>query len=114
MYAYIASKGGRLAQYYFTALGRERYSMYKTNNNPELLKVNFITEETYSGEIQPYGLGDLNYDGSVNNTDLTMLSNHVGAIELITDTGILSRCDINQDGEINLVDLMQLLNYVGN
>ena len=41
IYAYIADKGGTLAQYYFTALGRERYSMYKTNNNPELLKVNF-------------------------------------------------------------------------
>ena len=41
IYAYIANKGGTLAQYYFTALGRERYSMYKTNNNPELLKVNF-------------------------------------------------------------------------
>ena len=41
IYAYIADKGGILAEVYFTALGRERYSMYKTNNNPELLKVNF-------------------------------------------------------------------------
>lgn len=43
IYAYMADKGGALAKYYFTALGRERYSMYKTNNNPELLKVNFST-----------------------------------------------------------------------
>ena len=41
IYAYVADKGGNLARYYFTALGRERYSMYKTNNNPEVLKVNF-------------------------------------------------------------------------
>ena len=41
IYAYIADKGGTLARYYFTALGRERYSMYKTNNNAELLRVNF-------------------------------------------------------------------------
>ena len=30
---------GNLAQIYFTALGRERYSMYRTNNNSaDLLK----------------------------------------------------------------------------
>jgi len=41
-YRYMASKGNnRLAQVYFTALGRERYSMYKTNNNPEVLKAEF-------------------------------------------------------------------------
>lgn len=43
MYAYMADKGGSLARYYFTALGRERYGMYKTNNNPEVLRVNFTT-----------------------------------------------------------------------
>lgn len=41
MYEYIASEGGTLAQVYFTALGRERYSMYKTNNNSDELKVKF-------------------------------------------------------------------------
>ncbi len=41
MYEYIASNGGTLAQVYFTALGRERYSMYKTNNNSDELKVKF-------------------------------------------------------------------------
>ena len=30
-----------LVQKYFTALGRERYSMYKTNNNSEALKADF-------------------------------------------------------------------------
>ena len=31
-----------LAQAYFTALGRERYSMYKLNNNADVLKQKFI------------------------------------------------------------------------
>ena len=33
IYDYMVEKGGILAKSYFTALGRERYSMYKTNNN---------------------------------------------------------------------------------
>ena len=37
IYEYMAEKGGAAAQAYFTALGRERYSMYKTNNNYEEL-----------------------------------------------------------------------------
>ena len=32
---------GPLASVYFTALGRERYGMYKTSNNPETLKKQF-------------------------------------------------------------------------
>jgi len=36
-----ASAKPNLAKAYFTALGRERYSMYKTNNNPEVLKAEF-------------------------------------------------------------------------
>lgn len=34
--------GMNIAKAYFTALGRERYSMYKTNNNPEELISKFI------------------------------------------------------------------------
>lgn len=41
IYKYMAEKGGDLAQKYFTALGRERYSMYKTNNNTEELTKEF-------------------------------------------------------------------------
>lgn len=45
----INTRGGTsssVAQVYFTALGRERYSMYKTNNNSADIKANFI-DETY-------------------------------------------------------------------
>lgn len=34
IYKYMQTQGGRLAQAYYTALGRERYGMYRTNNNP--------------------------------------------------------------------------------
>lgn len=41
-YEYMANCGNPgLASKYFTALGRERYSMYKTNYNPEKLKSDF-------------------------------------------------------------------------
>ena len=43
IYEYMAEKGGTVAQVYFTALGRERYSMYKTNNNPTELFKEFST-----------------------------------------------------------------------
>ena len=35
IYKYMQDQGGRLAQVYYTALGRERYTMYRTNNNVE-------------------------------------------------------------------------------
>ena len=45
IYKYVVETGNsELAKTYFTALGRERYSMYKTNNNPETVKAEFIDE----------------------------------------------------------------------
>lgn len=35
IYKYIDSKGGTIAKAYYTALGRERYSMYKSNTNTD-------------------------------------------------------------------------------
>ena len=43
IYEYMEDKG-YLAQVYYTALGRERYSMYKTNNNSDTLKAEFVQE----------------------------------------------------------------------
>ena len=44
IYQYIlnGNPNSLLAQKYYTALGRERYSMYKTNNNLEDIKKNFL------------------------------------------------------------------------
>ena len=41
IYDYMQSKGGKLAEAYFTALGRERYSMYRTSNDSDKLKLLF-------------------------------------------------------------------------
>ena len=41
IYDYMESKGGKLAEAYFTALGRERYSMYRTSNDSDKLKALF-------------------------------------------------------------------------
>lgn len=41
IYDYMESKGGELAKAYFTALGRERYSMYRTSNDSDKLKALF-------------------------------------------------------------------------
>ena len=110
----INTRGGTsssVAQVYFTALGRERYSMYKTNNNSADIKANFI-DETYSGEIEPHGLGDINNDGDVNVYDLRALMYHINGNTVITDEETLRRCDINNDGNINEDDLRLLLRYV--
>lgn len=40
LYQYMEDKG-RLAEIYYTALGRERYGMYKTNHDPEKIKAKF-------------------------------------------------------------------------
>lgn len=40
-YQYMREKGDALATAYFTALGRERYGMYKTNNDPDQIKKDF-------------------------------------------------------------------------
>ena len=40
-YQYMEKSKGKLAKVYFTALGRERYGMYKTNKNPDDIKKEF-------------------------------------------------------------------------
>ena len=49
--------------------------------------------------------GDVDGNGSVNNTDLTALLRHVAKIELLSDT---SRADINKDGNIDAADVTSL------
>lgn len=46
LYEYMGKSNNKnsLASKYFTALGRERYGMYKTNNDPDKIKTKFIQE----------------------------------------------------------------------
>ena len=45
LYKYVKEiNKNSLASKYFTALGRERYGMYKTNNDPDEIKAKFIED----------------------------------------------------------------------
>ncbi len=48
IYKYIDSKGGNIAKAYYTALGRERYSMYKSHTNTD--RRTFGTERKYEDD----------------------------------------------------------------
>ena len=45
LYKYVQNKGYEIAKNYYTALGRERYSMYKTNNNIETIGNTYGTKK---------------------------------------------------------------------
>ena len=45
LYKYVQNKGYEIAKIYYTALGRERYSMYKTNNNIETIGDTYGTKK---------------------------------------------------------------------
>lgn len=45
LYKYVQNKGYEIAKIYYTALGRERYSMYKTNNNIETIGNTYGTKK---------------------------------------------------------------------
>ncbi|MCC8090656.1 MAG: dockerin type I domain-containing protein, partial [Oscillospiraceae bacterium] len=57
--------------------------------------------------------GDLNGDGEVDASDLTILARHVGKVEYITDETALANADVTGDGEVDASDLTKLAQYVG-
>ena len=52
--------------------------------------------------------GDINNDGSVNNTDLTILLRHVAKIAVITDEDTLRKADYNHDNKVDALDVTRL------
>ena len=57
-------------------------------------------------------LGDVNGDGLVNITDVTMLISYVlnsGSVDIVTEAA-----DMNDDGSINITDVTMLINQVLN
>ena len=60
----------------------------------------------------PYLLGDIDLDGDIDASDLTLLARHSAKIELITDLGALMTADINQDGEVTASDLTKLARHI--
>ncbi|MCD7902690.1 MAG: leucine-rich repeat protein [Oscillospiraceae bacterium] len=57
--------------------------------------------------------GDLNGDGEVNASDLTILARHVGKVETIEDETALANADVTGDGDVDASDLTKLVQYVG-
>ncbi len=57
--------------------------------------------------------GDLNGDGEVNASDLTILARHVGKVETIEDETYLANADVTGDGNVDASDLTKLAQYVG-
>ncbi|MCD8357680.1 MAG: dockerin type I repeat-containing protein [Oscillospiraceae bacterium] len=56
--------------------------------------------------------GDLNGDGEVDASDLTILARHVGKVDTITDKTALANADVTADGDVDASDLTKLAQYV--
>ncbi len=57
--------------------------------------------------------GDLNDDGEVDASDLTILARHVGKVETMEDEAALANADVTGDGNVDASDLTKLAQYVG-
>jgi len=57
-------------------------------------------------------LGDVNSDGDVNVTDVTMLVNHILGVE--DDNFFIENADLTQDGEVTVTDVTALVNLILN
>ena len=63
------------------------------------------------GEEDDFLLGDLNRDGDINVTDITLMEAHVKSIRALNEYG-LKAADVNGDGDINVTDLVKLVAHV--
>ena len=101
------SQNSTLAKVYYTALGRERYSMYRVLR----LDIEDSNVSDGNGIITPHGKGDVNNDGVINDTDLNMITDYIAARDNLTGDQI-NRADINSDGNVNITDAMMLQDYI--
>lgn len=67
-----------------------------------LLATTMATASTFAG-----GLGDVNNDNRINQTDIDLVQNHI-AENLMLKSGFKNRADVNQDGVINLQDVVAM------
>ena len=71
-----------------------------------------IEEVTLLEAGHGYALGDVNHDGVLNITDVTLLINAVLNDDLST---VCTTCgDFNEDGAVNVTDVTQLISYINN
>lgn len=59
-----------------------------------------------------YVIGDVNGDGDITVTDVTLLVNHI--LGKPNDVFIISNADVNRDGSINVTDVTKLVNIILN
>ncbi|MCC8155894.1 MAG: leucine-rich repeat protein, partial [Oscillospiraceae bacterium] len=71
---------------------------------------NSTVPEDETGDFIP---GDLNGDGEVDASDLTVLARHVGKVETMEDETALANADVTGDGNVDASDLTRLAQYVG-
>lgn len=86
-----------LLKIYYTALGRERYCMYR-----EKLEIT---------KIAPYGRGDINYNGVVDNADAQLCVNHLSGSSTLVGLA-LKRADVNGDGKVTMEDAQRIVQYI--
>ncbi|MCC8090027.1 MAG: leucine-rich repeat protein [Oscillospiraceae bacterium] len=85
------------------------------NNNVYLISATIHYNSTSADDepASPTTPGDLNGDGEVNASDLTILARHVGKVETIEDETCLANADVTGDGDVDASDLTKLAQYVG-
>ena len=71
-----------------------------------------IEEVTLFENAHPFVLGDVNHDGDVNITDVTLLINAVLNNDM---SNICTVCgDYNEDGVVNITDVTLIISFVNN
>ena len=58
-------------------------------------------------KIPDYQLGDVDFNGTIDNSDKQLLMNHISNVELLPDAAF-SYADLNRDGCIDISDVIQL------
>ena len=71
-----------------------------------------LPDATFKVNVSKYELGDVNNDGSVSITDITMAVNYI--LGKASDKFHASHGDMNHDGEINIADLSEMVEIILN
>jgi len=129
---YIAGVNTQAGKVYPVSVGKENYfkviaSSNNNDNNQEVLSLQACFEEksatalintitAYStdftldseNKFKPFLLGDVNFDGKVNVTDVIIVTNHY--LKDTTNELDLNVSDINGDNKINVTDVIGITN----
>jgi len=71
-----------------------------------------LPDATFKVNVSKYELGDVNNDGSVSISDITLAVNYI--LGKASDKFHASHADMNKDGEINIADLSEMVEIILN